>query len=72
MSHRGHKTTIHSQKEWDCLEITNYKIQITNKLQIPNYKLQIKKASCMTHIELIVVQSFFVYSLCSLCSLWLK
>jgi hypothetical protein len=31
MSHRGHKTKIHSQKEWDCLEITNYKIQITNK-----------------------------------------
>ncbi len=38
MNHRGHKTTVNSQKEWDCLEITNYKIQITNKLQITNKK----------------------------------
>jgi len=34
-----------NQKEQACLEITNYKIQITNKLQITNYKLQTKEAS---------------------------
>jgi hypothetical protein len=34
-----------TKKSGACLEITNYKIQITNKLQITNYKLQKKTQS---------------------------
>jgi hypothetical protein len=38
-----------NQKERACLEITNYKIQITNKSQITNYKKMVRIFSSQMH-----------------------
>jgi hypothetical protein len=43
ITHRGKP----QPKKQACLEITNYKIQITNKLQITNYKKIAIKSWCL-------------------------
>jgi hypothetical protein len=46
---RNHSAASRNQKERACLEITNYKIQITNKSQITNYKKMVRIFSSQMH-----------------------